>query len=444
MTDNFARLLALMGGNGGGSNESIQVDTLPAPSADELGKIYQYIGDTTANYINGYFYKCVSETNPSTGVTSYSWVAIDTQEDTKHWIGTRAELTAALVNGEIENGTIILITDEPDVDDLPTQNSTNLVYSGGVWTALQGKLSVEEVNVLPTTNIKTNTIYLVPKFVNSEGNIDETNGYFYVRSSINNVPVYYRYIYNTGLYDDTIRSDTSTADFSAIYAAINNDTFPAGTCNVEVVTGVNKKDVYINLDGTTNGWELIGNEIDDELSETSVNPVENRVVTNAINEINSFPKVKKTSAYNSAHTSTKTQAQIDANNGIIYDLEIDNSFMLDGVHGIDGTALEDQVVISVSGLTKDGATTYPYVSFLPDWDIVRVRPYTTAAGDQGTEITLGLNITFYEPDEVRNLANGSSITRAGGDSYSKDTNGDITISIPEKFWHFYATCHYKG
>ena len=117
--------------------------------------------------------------------------------------------------------------------------------------------------------------------------------------------------------------------------------------------------------------------------------------------------------------------------------------MLDGIHGIDGTALEDQVAINVSGLTKDGATTHPYVSFLPDWDIVRVRPYTTTAGNQGTEIVIGLKITFYEPDEVRNLANGASITRAGGDSYSKDANGNITISIPEKFWHFYATCHYK-
>ena len=284
----------------------------------------------------------------------------------------------------------------------------------------------------------------MPKFVNSEGNIDETNGYFYVRSSINNVPVYYKYIYNTGVYDDTIRSDTSTADFSAIYAAINNNTFPAGTCNVEVVTGENKKDVYINLDGTTDGWELIGNEIDNELSTTSTNPVENRVITNAINKLNSFPKVYKTSCYNSAHSSTRTQAQIDNYDGEILSLTIQTSIMLDGVHGIDGTGLEDQVVISVSGLTKDGATTYPYVSFLPDWDIIRVQPYTTTAGVQGTEITIGLKIKFYEPDEVRNLANGSSITRAGGDSYSKDANGDITISIPEKFWHFYATCHYKG
>lgn len=445
MTDNFARLLALMGGNGGGSTESIQVDTLPTASADELGKIYQYIGSTTENYINGYFYKCVSETDPTTGITTYSWIAIDTQsEDVPHWVGTRAELTAALANDEIQDGTVVLITDEPDVDNLPTEGSYNLVYSNGVWTALQGRLAVEVVDTLPTTAIKTNTIYLVPKFISSTGNIDETNGFFYVRSSINNIPVYYRYIYNTGLYDDTIRSDTSFADFNAIYVAIDNNTFPAGTCNVEIVTGIDKKDAYINLDGTTNGWELIGDEVDDTLSVTSTNPVENRVVANAINKINSFPKVQKISNYNSADTLTMTQAQIDANNGKIIDSVISTSFMLEGVHGIDGTGLEDQVVISVSGLTKDGATTYPYVSFLPDWDIIRVQPYTTTAGDQGTKITIGLKTKFYEPDEVRNLASGSSITRAGGDSYSKDANGDITISIPEKFWHFYATCHYKG
>ena len=379
MTDNFARLLALMGGNGGGSNESIQVSTLPTPSADELGKIYQYIGDTTVNYTNGYFYKCVSEPNPSTGVTTYSWVAIDTQEDTKHWIGTRAELTVALANGEIENGTIILITDEPDVDDLPTQNSTNLVYSGGVWTALQGKEDTLRFDTMPEPSQDLAGLIVL---YNGASTVNYTNGYFY-------------------------------------------------KCKGSSEGGV-----------TTYSWKRIN--LDDDLSISSTNPVENRIITNAINKLNNFPKVQKTSVYNSAHTSTKTQAQIDAYDGKILKSTIEISFMLDGVHGIDGTALEDQVVISISGLTKDGAITPHYVSFLPDWDIVRVRPYTTTAGDQGTEITLGLNISFYEPDEVRNLADGSSITRAGGDSYSKDANGDITISIPEKFWHFYATCHYKG
>lgn len=39
----------------------LQYETLPTASEDELGKIVQYVGTTTANYTNGYFYKCVSD-----------------------------------------------------------------------------------------------------------------------------------------------------------------------------------------------------------------------------------------------------------------------------------------------------------------------------------------------------------------------------------------------
>lgn len=59
-------------GNGG---SAIQVDLLPHPSADELGKIYEFIG-STGTYVNGYFYECVSdEQNPPT----YSWVQKNVQ-----------------------------------------------------------------------------------------------------------------------------------------------------------------------------------------------------------------------------------------------------------------------------------------------------------------------------------------------------------------------------
>ncbi len=37
-----------------------QLDPMPAPSEDLLNKIVQYKGTTTGNYIQGYFYKCVS------------------------------------------------------------------------------------------------------------------------------------------------------------------------------------------------------------------------------------------------------------------------------------------------------------------------------------------------------------------------------------------------
>jgi len=55
-------------------DESIQVDTMPAASASEVGKIYQFVGTTDVNYTNGYFYKCVSDgQTPAT----YSWEQTD-------------------------------------------------------------------------------------------------------------------------------------------------------------------------------------------------------------------------------------------------------------------------------------------------------------------------------------------------------------------------------
>lgn len=55
----------------------IQVETIPTASAEEEGKIYQYIGATTSTYTNGHFYKCVSDgEDPAT----YSWVNIPVQD----------------------------------------------------------------------------------------------------------------------------------------------------------------------------------------------------------------------------------------------------------------------------------------------------------------------------------------------------------------------------
>lgn len=41
------------------TTKTIQVQNMPIPSESYLGKIYQYVGETTNNYINGYFYKCI-------------------------------------------------------------------------------------------------------------------------------------------------------------------------------------------------------------------------------------------------------------------------------------------------------------------------------------------------------------------------------------------------
>ena len=54
------------------------VDTMPTASADLVGTIVQYVGTTTANYTNGYFYKCVSD---GAVTPTYSWVVISAQTD---------------------------------------------------------------------------------------------------------------------------------------------------------------------------------------------------------------------------------------------------------------------------------------------------------------------------------------------------------------------------
>ena len=50
------------------AGDSIQKESLPVASEEELGNIYQYIGETTASFTNGYFYKCIENNG------SYSWV----------------------------------------------------------------------------------------------------------------------------------------------------------------------------------------------------------------------------------------------------------------------------------------------------------------------------------------------------------------------------------
>ena len=55
------------------------VEVMPTPGETEVGNIVQYIGETTQDYTQGYFYKCVSDgQDPAT----YSWIRLNVQPDT--------------------------------------------------------------------------------------------------------------------------------------------------------------------------------------------------------------------------------------------------------------------------------------------------------------------------------------------------------------------------
>ena len=49
-----------------------QKSTMPTASATYLDKVYQYIGEDTEEFIKGYFYQCISETDAE-GTVTYSW-----------------------------------------------------------------------------------------------------------------------------------------------------------------------------------------------------------------------------------------------------------------------------------------------------------------------------------------------------------------------------------
>ena len=56
----------------------LQYEELPEPSAESLGKVFQYIGETTSDLVSGRFYKCVSDNNDP---PTYSYVDAFNNED---------------------------------------------------------------------------------------------------------------------------------------------------------------------------------------------------------------------------------------------------------------------------------------------------------------------------------------------------------------------------
>lgn len=104
----------------------VQVDFMPEASSTYLDKIYQYVGTTTENYTNGYFYKCVSDGAVS---PTYSWSRIDVQpsggtvDQSLDGTSTNAVANAAVTNA------IINVAPSFVYDS----NTENLTYVAGTF-----------------------------------------------------------------------------------------------------------------------------------------------------------------------------------------------------------------------------------------------------------------------------------------------------------------------
>jgi hypothetical protein len=73
--------------------DTTQLAQMSTASEDLLGNIYQYIGPTDSSYVNGYFYKCISD---GASTPTYSWehvVLEDLASATKNGLMTSAMYT---------------------------------------------------------------------------------------------------------------------------------------------------------------------------------------------------------------------------------------------------------------------------------------------------------------------------------------------------------------
>lgn len=183
----------------------IQFMVMPTITSEMVGDVYQYIGDTTATYKNGDFYRVVL--NPETLDPEYKQITYNKDE----------------------------------IDEL--------IDAAGHF---------EVVEELPTTDIKTNVIYLVPKKKTLDGYVDSTDDSFYFPTGDETAPTFQKYDVGGNFVEDVTGADAET-----VQANIDDGTFTAETKTCKVGQVNNVKDEYINLDGTVAGWEKIGDtEID--------------------------------------------------------------------------------------------------------------------------------------------------------------------------------------
>lgn len=187
------------------------------------------------------------------------------------WVGTSAEY--AEIASSLEDGTLVVITDDQDVDNIPTQNSTNLVTSGGVYAFVVGgyQTKIDSQNKLDADLVDdTNATH---KFATSE-QLSQ------IATNVANIANKVDKVNGKGL---------STEDYTTVektkLAGIETE---ANKTIVDSALSDSSTNPVQNKVVTEKLAEKVGfSDIDTALSTTSENPVQNKVITAVIGDINS-------------------------------------------------------------------------------------------------------------------------------------------------------------
>lgn len=299
-----------------------QYDTMPTPSSSNVGQILQYIGTTTSNYTNGYFYECINDG----GV--YKWVEKSVQDSyTKIEIGDLTQLpdnTKDVVGNIVGiklsvdqlKGSILDKEDRFRYSTMPIADNTNVgkiveyignttdTYTNGYFYQCKfdgTNYSWVQKNVQPNNGGSGNDNvidgyyksdnHLFYEDVSYENPITGENNTLYVSLDTN---LLYRY---NGLIFIRVDESSSGEDdvINGYYNSVDGKFYEESTYTTEI-TGETGK-IYISIDtniqyrwdniSVPNKFVTISSSIavDNELSTTSENPVQNKVITLALEQL---------------------------------------------------------------------------------------------------------------------------------------------------------------
>lgn len=129
------------------------VDTMPTASSSLVGTIVQYVGTTTANYTNGYFYKCVSD---GAVTPTYSWVEVISGggSGNPEFIGTMAEWNA-LTTEQKNQYDIVNILEDGQIFNIS-------IPSGGTTSQILTKKSNADYDAEWSDGLESEVTILIP------------------------------------------------------------------------------------------------------------------------------------------------------------------------------------------------------------------------------------------------------------------------------------------
>jgi len=400
MTDNFARLLALTGGNGGsgGTTDYETLDNKPSIGGTTL------IGDLTlaelgiivddqlnlqstnpvqnavlTALLNAFPYSNVTGKPQINGVTLTGNITLDELGLNAIWVGTQAEYAA--VESTLAEGTLVIITDDQDVDNVPTQNSTNLVTSGGIYAFVVGGYQTK---------------------IDSQNKLD------------------------ADLVDDT-NAAHKFATSGQLSQIATNATNIANKVDKVNGKGLSTEDFTTAEKTKLSGVETEANKtvVDSALSESSTNPVQNKVVTENLND--KYPKAWDVELTQAEYDALPASKYVDGKNYYITDGDSDKPIIY-GFHvDPDESDPSDAVTYLMDAVGMEpasmGATSFNYGS----WKNAFFMPKPCMLKYDGT-------VDYYlDPNDFTKKVDGTA-SDVGNINYA----GNAMMEFPKIWFKFEA------